>query len=192
MYFGTPYTKATIEEAVSAEITSLHTFYQALDEHTFFAAPPGVWSPAENLAHLIQSNKPIILALGLPKIALRARFGRAKHSSRALEQIRHLYVNKALAGGGKAGGTFLPIVKEQTAAEKAKILSKWQAFAPKYSAAFAKWTDGALDKYILPHPLIGNLTLREMLFFTLYHNMHHLHDTQRLLNQPETEWFDRV
>ena len=30
-----------------------------------------------------------------------------------------------------------------------------------------------LDNYILPHPLLGKLTIREMLFFTIYHVQHH-------------------
>ena len=31
-----------------------------------------------------------------------------------------------------------------------------------------------LDRYRLPHPLLGKLTVREMLFFTVYHNYHHV------------------
>jgi len=31
-----------------------------------------------------------------------------------------------------------------------------------------------LDRVMLPHPLLGKLTLREMLFFTIYHVEHHL------------------
>lgn len=56
-------------------------------------------------------------------------------------------------------------------------------------AALGKWSDKALDSYLLPHPLLGKMTVREILFFTLYHNLHHVNDVQRLLNQPETEWF---
>ncbi len=29
------------------------------------------------------------------------------------------------------------------------------------------------DTYILPHPLLGKLTIREMLYFTIYHVAHH-------------------
>ena len=30
-----------------------------------------------------------------------------------------------------------------------------------------------LDAVLLPHPLLGKLTVREMLFFTVYHVQHH-------------------
>jgi hypothetical protein len=35
------------------------------------------------------------------------------------------------------------------------------------------YSEDELDQYILPHPLLGKLTLREMLFFTIYHVKHH-------------------
>ena len=38
-----------------------------------------------------------------------------------------------------------------------------------------QYDENALDHYILPHPLLGKLTMREMLFFTIHHNFHHLH-----------------
>jgi hypothetical protein len=38
----------------------------------------------------------------------------------------------------------------------------------------ARWPENALDRRLLPHPLLGRLTVREMLFFTVYHNRHHV------------------
>jgi len=31
----------------------------------------------------------------------------------------------------------------------------------------------SVDQYQLPHPVLGKLTIREMLFFTIYHNLRH-------------------
>ena len=44
----------------------------------------------------------------------------------------------------------------------------------KYTERLGNWSEKDLDKYKLPHPLLGKLTVREMLFFTIYHNEHHL------------------
>ena len=44
------------------------------------------------------------------------------------------------------------------------------------------WRDTDLDKYFLPHPLLGKLTIREMLFFTLYHDRHHVNNVRKLLD----------
>ncbi len=42
-----------------------------------------------------------------------------------------------------------------------------------------RWSDAQLDRRCLPHPLLGKLSVREMLFFTLYHNLHHVQVAER-------------
>ncbi len=189
---GQPYTKQEIAVAFATEFTAVHTFFAGIDKEQFLAAPPEVWSPAENLVHLIKSCAPVIMALNIPKTALRIRFGWVKHELRTLPQVRHTYVNDALANGGKAGGPFLPEIIEPLDGAQARILAKWQDKGNELQAALDKWSDKALDQYLLPHPLLGKMTVREILFFTLYHNLHHVNDVQRLLNQPESEWFAAV
>ncbi|MCP5097860.1 MAG: DinB family protein, partial [Chloroflexi bacterium] len=85
---------------------------------------------------------------------------------------------------------YLPQVKEETTQERQRILSKWQEKGGELVKALTKWSEKDLDNLMLPHPLLGNMTVREMLFFTLYHNMHHVNDVQRLLNLETTEWFE--
>jgi hypothetical protein len=46
-------------------------------------------------------------------------------------------------------------------------------------AAVERWPERALDRYRLPHPLMGKLTVREMLLFTLVHNIHHVRVAER-------------
>ncbi len=188
---GQPSTKQEIMAALEAEFTAVHNFFAAIEETQFFSAPQGVWSPAENLVHLIKSCAPVIMALNIPQTALRIRFGWVRHELRTLAQVRHTYVNEALANGGRAGGPFLPEGIEPAAGTQANILAKWQEKGGELQAALEKWSDKALDQYLLPHPLLGKMTVREILFFTLYHNMHHVNDVQRLLNQPEIDWFER-
>ena len=51
------------------------------------------------------------------------------------------------------------------------------AWAAWYTASFQlseNTTEEELDTYLIPHPLIGKMTLRELLFFTVYHIGHHL------------------
>ena len=189
---GTPYSGEEIRDVLTIEFEAVHEFFQDISDETFFTAPPDVWSPADNLVHLIKACSPVILALKLPQLALRARFGQAEHASRSLAEIRNTYVNGALAGGGVASGRYLPQVDEESPAEKQRLLSEWQKKGSQLTAVLTKWSEEDLDKYVLPHPLLGSLTVREILFFTLYHNMHHVNDVQRLLNQVESEWFEPV
>ena len=186
---GSPFTRAEIVPALSAEIKAVHTYFADIPEDQFFNAPAGVWSPADNLVHLIKAVSPITKGLKLPKIALRLRFGKVKHDSKSFEAVRHRYVDGVLADGGEAGPPYLPEVKETSSAERTRILAKWQSMDAALRAGLKGWSDRDLDNYQVVHPLIGPMTVREILLFTLYHNMHHVNDVRRLLGQSEVEWF---
>ena len=187
---GAPFTKSEVVAAFTRQYKAVHDFFAAIAVEPFFTAPAGIWSPAENLVHLIKSCAPVIMALNMPKTMLRIRFGWVGHESRTLAQVRHTYVQDALGSGGQAGGPFVPEVKDDfSAAHQNAILGKWLDKGTELHASLEKWSDKDLDSYLLPHPLLGKMTVREILFFTLYHNLHHVNDVQRLLGQPESEWF---
>ena len=115
---GAPFSLDEIRDGFAQEYPAVYEFFAAISPEQFFAAPPEVWSPADNLAHLIKSCQPLLQGLKLPRLALRMRFGLAKAPSGSLAALRDRYVNVAL-----------------------------------------------------------------------YHNLHHVNDVQRLLGQPELEWF---
>lgn len=52
-----------------------------------------------------------------------------------------------------------------------------QRFADVYQAlieAVGNWSEQELDRYVIPHPALGKLTILEMLHFTSAHTQHHL------------------
>ena len=189
MDLGSPFTKREIVDALVREETAVSTFFSSIPDDAFFDAPADVWTPAENLVHLIKSVSPVAMALNLPKLVIRLLFGKASAASRTIAEVRTAYVDGALADGGAAGGPYLPQVNETTSAEKARILAKWAEKSDELARAVKNWLEADLDKLRLPHPLLGKISVREMLLFTLYHNMHHVNDVARLLTQPEHEWF---
>lgn len=77
-----------------------------------------------------------------------------------------------LTAGGRASGPFIPPVI--TFERKDDLIKKYERHKKKLTAKIEKQKEVDLDKYILPHPLLGKVTLREMLFFTIHHNEHHL------------------
>ena len=42
------------------------------------------------------------------------------------------------------------------------------------NALSQKWSDEQLDHFQISHPILGLLTIRELAYFTIYHNGHHL------------------
>jgi len=156
-------------------------FFLAIPAEKFYTHPMDVWSARDNLDHLNKSVCPVATALGLPKILPSVLFGKAKKPSRNFEEIRETY-QAALAQGGKAGGKFLPDkADELSKTEKEELLKKWQKVSDKLvSVLNDKWSEKDLDTYTLPHPLLGKMTVREILLFTLYHNTHHVNNVCKL------------
>lgn len=140
----------------------------------FFQREGEVWSASDNVDHLIKSHKPIAKALKLPKFTLQAMFGSADQPSRSYEAICQIYKD-TIAAGGVASGRFLPDQQTPDKPElaKAELLNQFSKASTDLVSVVEKWDENDLDSYLLPHPLIGKLTIREMLYFTIYHNLRH-------------------
>lgn len=165
--------------ALLASLDAMHGEIQrameSLSPQVFVAAQGEFWSPADHMRHLIRSNRPLAVALGAPKIMLRFRFGKSGGPSRAYEQVVEQY-HQALKDGAQARGRYLPSPRQgddDDAGWQALIMGRWQDVGRDLQKLYGKWNDKHLDRLQLPHPVIGNLTVREMLYFTLYHNHHH-------------------
>ncbi len=142
----------------------------ALDETNFCLQVTNKWTPAQQAEHIHKAVAPVNQALNLPLFALAIMFGKANRSSKTYEELVAKYKSK-LAAGGRASGRFIP--KPIYYVQKNKLMERLQ----KDTAALCQLTmalsEISLDKYILPHPLLGKLTIREMLYFTAYHVQHH-------------------
>ncbi len=154
-------------------------YWGAFDAPVFFTKLGEGWSPAENVRHLVKSIRPVTKALTIPRIVLRFMFGKPRRASIDFEEIRVRY--QGLLDGGGGAGRFAPSPREEHDLEsrRAEILAEHEDANRALGAAIARWKDSSLDNYQLPHPLLGKLTLREMLEFTLYHQLHHMNVVRR-------------
>lgn len=160
-----------IIEALDKNVNDFNQFVLSLDKEQFENTNDGKWSTGQNLEHLILAIKPLQPAYILPGFILRSLFGKANRSSRSYEVLVEKY-NSKLAAGGKASGRFIP--KVILFNEREKAVKKYNRQKEKLVKKIKKQSEEKMDSYILPHPLLGKITLREMLFFTIYHNEHHL------------------
>ncbi|MCF8278523.1 MAG: DinB family protein [Flavobacteriales bacterium] len=135
------------------------------------AAPDGAWTAGQHLLHLVKSTKPLAKGMGYPRILLLLKFGKAKRPSRSYEDTIKAYTD-ALSNGGKAMGEYVPrAVKKE---EREVLVERFKEEMGLLINQVHQWSESNLDSTAVPHPLIGNLTLREMLYFTIYHMEHHL------------------
>ncbi len=146
-------------------------FIGNLSEDEFNYAPEGKWSAGQQAQHLIKSTKPLIQGLGVPKFMIKYKFGKANRPSRTYNELVERYKQKLTTMEGDPPGPFVPKTVEfkdydRLAKQQKDILSK-------IDEKLAKWTEDQLDQYIVPHQLLGKVTVREMLYFTIYHAEHH-------------------
>jgi hypothetical protein len=159
---------------------SFADYLAALDEHDFLYAKEEKWSAGQQLDHIIKSVAPVNMAIGLPRFILKWKFGVANRPSKTYEAIVAKYKDK-LSAGGRSTKQFTP--SPISYSQKASLLHTLTSLNKKLCAKATAASEESLDKYILPHPLLGKLTLREMLYFTAYHVQHH----QLLIQQALTE-----
>ena len=139
-------------------------------EQFLTSRPNDNWSPAQILGHLILSTKPINKALSTPKLMLKTAFGKNKSEERSLEQLIHKYKD-TLSSGLQAPSNF--IFDQDKITDKEQMISKFNVELDKLVKQIHKWKEKDLSDYVLPHPAIGKLTIREMLLFTAFHTRHH-------------------
>ena len=180
-----PQTQEQIIAAFSQQEIASLAYWNGSDTEAFFRRIDSSWSPAETVRHLTKSVRPVVKALAMPRIALRLLFGRPRRVSMTYDELRTHYLEK-LAEGGQAG-RFAPSQRSENDLEawRLEIMGEFARANSELRRNIARWRDGTLDQFQLPHPLVGKLTVREMLFFTLYHQRHHIAVVQRNLRDSD-------
>ncbi|MEZ4888089.1 MAG: DinB family protein [Chitinophagales bacterium] len=173
------YSKADILEQIPLIFDEVAQVIQNTPDELFSKQViEGKWSIAENFDHLIRGGAPVASGLKMNKLMIRT-LGKPNRLSRTYEGLVERYKEK-LAAGGVSSGPFSPDAAKEY--HKAEMLQNWEMVKGKLiERADTKWSEKDLDNYLMPHPLLGKLTVREILFFTIFHTGHHLKAINRIV-----------
>lgn len=181
----------TIPEIISAleeASTLVDSVATKLPKNVFFEGTESNWSSAGYLQHLILSVKPYVRGLQLPKKKLEQLFGTAKTESRNYAELVSVY--HARLDAGVRAENFPNVVpsdfKYPDDVEDNKqsyLLETWRIANEQFVSALANWSEDELDSYRMIHPALGEITVREVCFFTIHHNQLHSKDIAQ--NHPE-------
>jgi hypothetical protein len=181
-----PYTQIEIVNALQALAGEGLSFWNGIDPDLFVARLGQAWSPAENVRHLIKATTPVTKALNLPGPTLITMFGSGGGKSESFDSLRDRYLSLLI--GGVDAGKFAPDEHRPPAdhaAWQSELIGECRDAVLALAEAAGRWAESDLDRYQIPHPLLGKLTVREMLFFTLYHHSHHKQNVARRLASPQ-------
>jgi hypothetical protein len=199
---------ASLVEALSSAEASVAEFFGSLTPAEASLRVDDAWTPLEHLAHLSIAVSAVARGFGVARWLLRLRFGRGG-MSRSYSALRADYLMRLKQGGG-ARGRFVPqhedLDESGSASRQAELLARWHRVNQRLILALQRWSEKDLDRIRLPHPLLGNITAREMLFFTVYHDQHHIASAKSrlprfsttssarpdLTREPDATWVDTV
>lgn len=156
-------------------ITNLNTTHSVFWDTAIHLPNPtisvnGKWSVAQNVEHINIGLLRVSNYLTLPKSSIEANFGLSERVSSSKETIIKVMKN-ALENGVKATAPFIPELNLETSIEE--LVAQGKDLLDAFISNLQNWSEDELEKYNCPHPVLGKITVREILYFTIYHVQHH-------------------
>ncbi|MCI5058573.1 MAG: DinB family protein [Flavobacteriales bacterium] len=164
-------TKEEIKSLLEGAYKQLIGFVDNADEEYLAFGPEEKWTVSQHLEHLRKSASMLNKGLSMPGMVLKPMFGTANRPSKTNEQLRTRYDEKVAVATGAPPADSQPRPHSEMNIER--LISGIKKEYDKLFEHLEKWSEEDLDKYILPHPLLGKCTLREMYYFTAYHTELH-------------------
>jgi hypothetical protein len=164
-----PVDKSDVIAALESNAQSIVEFFSSLPDRQFFDGDPDRWGPAHHLLHLTRSSESIEPALRSGALPLHPTT-----RSRTYAEVRDAAAASVAATPKDTLRDMGRTVVIAPGLPRADIVDAFASASARLRTAAAAWTEDALDRQALVHPLMGRLTVREMLFFTVMHERHHL------------------
>ena len=153
-------------------------YMQSLPEEDFtYSLNDEKWTAGQEMKHIIWSVDKLANALLLPKFVMKIKFGTANRPSRTYD----VQINKLKTGLEAIGDSYRIELEPVPYEKRATQINKLEKSIALLCHRARKYSEANLDYYILPHPLMGKMTIRELLYFTTYHVLHYKENSIRNL-----------
>jgi len=165
--------KPDLQQLTIDSTKKVNQWYENHPIDKFEAVPDSKnWSAGQHLLHLIKLYKTINQALSVPKMVLRFKFGKRKHEEKSFEFLNNDFVKNYTDKKFEAPDSVVP--GHVKLSDRQALLEKLNREMKLINKNVGKLSEKALSKYVIPHPYLGNMTLREFVMFNTLHNEHHL------------------
>jgi hypothetical protein len=170
--------KSSITRSLTEHHSAFVSYINGLTTEEFVFSRDQKWTAGQQLQHIILCVKPLVKIFGMDKFSIEQTFGIAYKPSRTYEELRNDYHEK-LKEGGKAPDRFVPehASPGQQKTQGETLTSLVKSLCERIDG----FTEQELDRMCIPHPLLGKLTMREMLYNAIDHVQHHHELTRKNL-----------
>ncbi|WP_422348761.1 DinB family protein [Flagellimonas sp.] len=145
---------------------------ESLGSEDFTRIPGPKWTAGQQLDHILKSVVPTAKIFNTTPKVLEEKFGLAQNPSRSYKTLVDDYL-KVLEN---LRDFVLPerfVPTKITIENRERTLSELLAATESLNQGLHFFDEAILDSHAVLHPAMGKLTLREMLYFTIYHVTHH-------------------
>jgi hypothetical protein len=149
---------------------ALIDYVNALPDEQFTYSYNGKWTAGQQLSHVQLTLLPFPKVLPAKEFMLQ-KFGKINRPTWSYDTVLENYAKTSL----QAPQQFLP--EPVSPDQKSTITTDIRQVIRTIQQLLEQYTDEELDTLVLPHPLLGNLTIREMFYLMTYHPTHHLQQT---------------
>jgi DinB superfamily len=174
--------KQTIINLLNENYSSFVNYINQLTPAEYMFSYQLKWTAAHQLQHIILCVKPLVQVFSLDKMVIEKQFGITDRQNLTYEILLSQYLKK-LQEGGKAPVQFLPEIALQN--EQQNITESLLQLVKDLCLNIETFTENELDTLLIPHPLLGNLTFREMLYNAIYHVTHHQQQAEENLKYKQ-------
>jgi hypothetical protein len=170
--------KQTLKQQLVKEHSAYTDYVGTLNESDFNFALPEKWNAGQHLQHILISLTLLNKAICNPKYIQSVEEMEPKRALMAYDTLVAVYLAK-IKKGAKATAPFIPelILIEQ----RPQLIKDVQTAVAELCLQLDAYEEEQLDALTILHPLLGTITIREMIFFTIKHAEHHCQLTKQYI-----------
>ncbi|MFY9241720.1 MAG: DinB family protein [Polaribacter sp.] len=164
--------KVDIADLLEAKHLELFDWLHKQPIENWEKGPENKWSTSQHIMHLVNSLQLLNNALSYPRFFLKYKFGVCNRAPRDYETVAKNYQQKLIENQDRAR-TFNQNLKKPTLKERDRLLTRFLIQQKKLQYKTKKISEKNLDTLVIPHPLMGKMTVREIIMWTAHHTEHH-------------------
>lgn len=164
--------KLAIADLIEEKYQVLFDWLNQQPAENWETGPEGKWTTSQHILHLVNSLQLLNNALSYPRFFLKYKFGLSNRPSRSYEEVVKKYQDKLVENLDKSI-EFNKDLKSPLLKDKPRLMTRLQIQHKKLQYKTRKISDFNLDTLVIPHPLMGKMTVRELIMWAAYHTEHH-------------------
>lgn len=170
--------KKEIVEILEQKHQDLFDWLKTVTDEQWMQGPKDRWTTGQHILHLADSARLLNKALGYPKFLLKYKFGTSNRPPRNYKEVAKRYEERLAESKEKAAKYNIDL-KTPSVKDRKHLIQRLQILNKKLQYETTKLKDQHLDRLLLPHPLMGKMTLREIIMWTAHHTEHHVEILKR-------------